>query len=606
MATRVASLYAEIGAETSGLKKGLAETKNGLNKTKQDFRSMGSVGKTTFTELSSAINVANQVWGAAQGFIRDTAGEVVNYARQVRGLQTAIGATPEQASKLIQVADDVDISFQQLTSALEAGIRKGVKPTIENIAALSDEYLSLAPGVERTEYLMEKFGRTGQDLARLMELGSDKIGEMGDSIEGTARLMDQKALDAAENYRVALDNLSDSAMDVKLSIGQNLIPELQKVADVMTRNIEITRILNAAEDANLITTLERTRAGSFLFGSEEANMKQVEKIAKKLEGYNKMLADADKRSRSAGRSTDTHRVAVTTLDGTLQSANRDLAEQQAVLDGIVSPAKAAGNAVLAIAAAEDAAYRNARNWKSSMGETVSLLDRLNTMDISFGDKIKDQLDKMAWDAAGGDIIQQAAGRINLALEAGRLTPEQAESMLGELLVAADTLEADINDVDLGTLAKTIADDLHIPLDEAKLKAQEAILAIEAGALKKYVYTIEIKYNDGGYHPAFPTKDGAPIVATGGINLNPNKQERASGGAVNIGTSYLVGERGVEMFTPGASGYITPNNALGGGDTIIQNIYQLPGEDTGALAAKVVAMLSRGNRRAQAGAGYAGV
>ncbi len=39
--------------------------------------------------------------------------------------------------------------------------------------------------------------------------------------------------------------------------------------------------------------------------------------------------------------------------------------------------------------------------------------------------------------------------------------------------------------------------------------------------------------------------------------------RASGGAVSFGSSYLVGESGPELFTPGASGAITPNSALGG-------------------------------------------
>ena len=38
---------------------------------------------------------------------------------------------------------------------------------------------------------------------------------------------------------------------------------------------------------------------------------------------------------------------------------------------------------------------------------------------------------------------------------------------------------------------------------------------------------------------------------------------ASGGRVSGGTSYLVGENGPELFTPGASGTITPNSALGG-------------------------------------------
>ena len=44
--------------------------------------------------------------------------------------------------------------------------------------------------------------------------------------------------------------------------------------------------------------------------------------------------------------------------------------------------------------------------------------------------------------------------------------------------------------------------------------------------------------------------------------------RASGGPVTGGTSYMVGERGPELFTPNASGMITPNNRLGGGNTTI--------------------------------------
>lgn len=47
--------------------------------------------------------------------------------------------------------------------------------------------------------------------------------------------------------------------------------------------------------------------------------------------------------------------------------------------------------------------------------------------------------------------------------------------------------------------------------------------------------------------------------------------RASGGPVMGGKSYLVGERGPELFTPGASGSITPNNALGGGANITVNV-----------------------------------
>ena len=47
--------------------------------------------------------------------------------------------------------------------------------------------------------------------------------------------------------------------------------------------------------------------------------------------------------------------------------------------------------------------------------------------------------------------------------------------------------------------------------------------------------------------------------------------RAMGGPVTGGKSYLVGERGPEMFSPGVSGMITPNHALGGSTNIVVNV-----------------------------------
>ena len=47
--------------------------------------------------------------------------------------------------------------------------------------------------------------------------------------------------------------------------------------------------------------------------------------------------------------------------------------------------------------------------------------------------------------------------------------------------------------------------------------------------------------------------------------------KANGGPVKGGNSYIVGERGPEMFTPGVSGTITPNHALGGSTNIVVNV-----------------------------------
>jgi len=47
-------------------------------------------------------------------------------------------------------------------------------------------------------------------------------------------------------------------------------------------------------------------------------------------------------------------------------------------------------------------------------------------------------------------------------------------------------------------------------------------------------------------------------------------ERAQGGSVGMGRPYLVGERGPEIFTPGRSGGITPNDMIGGLNVNIYN------------------------------------
>lgn len=88
--------------------------------------------------------------------------------------------------------------------------------------------------------------------------------------------------------------------------------------------------------------------------------------------------------------------------------------------------------------------------------------------------------------------------------------------------------------------------------------------------------------------------GGGIVAGGG-NLSGQIGSffggaRANGGPVDSGKTYLVGERGPELFSPGNSGSITPNNAIGGStiNNITIQVQSSPGDspaDTGNKVAE---------------------
>jgi len=85
------------------------------------------------------------------------------------------------------------------------------------------------------------------------------------------------------------------------------------------------------------------------------------------------------------------------------------------------------------------------------------------------------------------------------------------------------------------------------------------LAVTAEALKKALSNIF-------KNPAGALIAGIGLVAVGSAIKNiANKGiagARALGGPVNAGRTYLVGERGPELFTPGISGGIVPNNRMG--------------------------------------------
>ena len=77
--------------------------------------------------------------------------------------------------------------------------------------------------------------------------------------------------------------------------------------------------------------------------------------------------------------------------------------------------------------------------------------------------------------------------------------------------------------------------------------------------------------------------------------------KAAGGPVNAGTTYLVGERGPELFTPSGSGSIIPNHKLGGGGGSV-NITVNGAIDPESTARQIITLLNNSTYRGTLGAG----
>ena len=95
-----------------------------------------------------------------------------------------------------------------------------------------------------------------------------------------------------------------------------------------------------------------------------------------------------------------------------------------------------------------------------------------------------------------------------------------------------------------------------------------------GAFKAAFNFVADIWNDTVGSLSFHIPGWVPVIGGDGFSMPKLPHWRAAGGPVSPGLSYIVGEKGPELFQPTGAGTIVPNsrlsNAVGGGHTV--NIY----------------------------------
>jgi hypothetical protein len=97
------------------------------------------------------------------------------------------------------------------------------------------------------------------------------------------------------------------------------------------------------------------------------------------------------------------------------------------------------------------------------------------------------------------------------------------------------------------------------------------------------------------------KNNPLVKGISGVISNVFGGGKAEGGAVSSNKSYIVGERGPELFLPNTSGMIVPNNKLSGAGGSVYNITVNGAIDSEGTARTIVDLLNRSNARGTLGA-----
>jgi len=212
------------GTKTAaGANTGMAQATKAASLSITDLRS-------AYMIAADAARIAGQVWNA-------TGQEFVNYAEQVKNMSRSLGASAEETSRIIQVADDVRISYDSLKMAMKEAQKDGIEPNIDNLAKLSDAYLSLPPGVQRTQFAIDKFGsKAGPEMEKLLVKGSGAIRDYSAAIDENM-IMTEQGIKNSDDYQRKIDDLNDSVTALSMSIGEKLVPVMTDAATMANANV---------------------------------------------------------------------------------------------------------------------------------------------------------------------------------------------------------------------------------------------------------------------------------------------------------------------------------------------------------------------------------
>jgi len=140
----------------------------------------------------------------------------------------------------------------------------------------------------------------------------------------------------------------------------------------------------------------------------------------------------------------------------------------------------------------------------------------------------------------------------------------------------DGVVQNLTDAAMGT--KTLGEAAISVLNDLKRKLIEVAMQQAVSGLGNFLGNVLGNVFAGGLGGGgFKVTGGKSLTTAAGTNIgkvgfmpsNPAfRGHRANGGPVSAGGSFLVGEKGPEMFVPSRSGTIIPNNAMGG---VVNNI-----------------------------------
>lgn len=578
MPINIAKLLVTIGADTDDLEKGLNDSNSGVN------RFVGN-SKTGLEKVGMAFTAAGVVaagfavaWGKAMELGREGA-ELEYAAQKFDRLTAAVGTVSDALMNDLRAATKGTMSDAQLMASAGDLMALGLAKTHDQVVRLTR--VSSGLNMDMNQLVLT--------LANQTTMRFDQLGVSVDGFQAKVDKLKASGMSASDAFSEAflqqaeqqLETVGDSA---DTSVGA--FKRLEAAAENLGNTLKLKLTPFLADAANgMADLLGGENDTSRLVDDLKNQEKQIRLSSSSYDAYVDTLIDTGIQQ---GLLTEEFRQAYELAQDTgnidrLRMAYETLTSQMGMVDEATMRASQAAQAAAGDydkmandvrgllekppeISVEDSGFYEAfaAQVKPAKAELDSLIakigeteGKINAWLQGTGGLAGQILGQNVWE--GSEMSDEMLGVIDKTFGTSQLKAKELERDLTEAIrnaAATGDLEAfesalvAIREEGIGKLEEDITKYEKgiegITKQLAKLP-EEVRVAIEFDIEELPQWIIDLMAGNRGR-----------AVGTG------NTQERASGGPVWPGQSYLVGERGYEIFSPSSPGYVYPNSDAGRG------------------------------------------
>ena len=232
--------------------------------TQAGLERIAATSKGTVAELSK-LKTEMLAIGAGVGIVglgKKLADEALQWNTQVRTMQRLTGATAEQVSSLMAVADYMGVSAETSTASfakfskalagardsMQSAASQGIassdafsklgltlndiqgKNTVEVFQLIQDRLRGMKDGAEKTRIEMELFGKSGYQLNGMLNMSAEAMKQVEDRARAMGLVIDDEAAQQSANFNRQLKDMEATGRRLAITIGQELLPVIMDYA----------------------------------------------------------------------------------------------------------------------------------------------------------------------------------------------------------------------------------------------------------------------------------------------------------------------------------------------------------------------------------------